>query len=1225
MGSNMFTPFKLATSIILILILAGTSRAQLSGSINVGSGQTYTTLTGNNAQGFFNAVNTSGLSGNVTVNITSNITESGTVSLNQWAIGSGFTITITPSSAALYTLQCTADTSGAFTLNGADNVVIDGRFSGSGRYLRFINTNTSGSTFRFINDASGNTVTYCIIEGTTASTTRGVVEFTSTSGSNGNDNNTISNCLLRDNGGTTPQTMIYSNGTSTTAATYNSTNTISDNEIYNFYRNGQACSGVILTGGTIDWTISGNSFYQTVTRTATTATTFNVILVNGSNVNNTTISNNYLGGTSANCGGTPWTFGGTVSNTIYFIRFSAAGTTTASNVNGNFIQNINFSAQPSSSGVINFAGILIENGLVNVGSVSGNTIGNTSSTGNITLTYTGSTTNVVNRGIDHRRQGVISNNTVGSVSIGGTNNSLIRFESIFYSTTTGTFTISNNTVGSTTTANSISALTPAQYVELAGIYTNTSSGTTVNVTGNTIGNMTNASTNSAAYLRGIAHAGNDVTLNISNNTIMELVCSGTSTSRAPTQAPVIGIVTNSSSDFQTVSGNLIRGIRANGNAGTYSTGFGHSSNQSSGVFSRNKIYDITNSSTSGTAHIWAVNAYWGSWNYYNNQVSVTNAEASDYIQYNEPVINESPAGSNYFVDVQNIPEGVAADVTDYSRPELKPELPLDASTNDLEVKGIHDEAEFACTYYYNSVYVGGSQSSGANNSWAYDRPLSSWPTPVTMRNNIFFNARTGGTGKHYALGNEIGATNWGAGATNYNVLISPNASTLATYGLVDQSIDQWRTSSSCDKHSWSTTSGSLAATSLFTDIPNGNLNINTSNSVAWIVSGKGIAVSGQTTDYEGTARPTTIAGGVSDIGADEFAAVPPGNPLATQDNAPGSGVTSNYTLWSRVIVTINWGTGGSSYPSAMDINYYSGVNPPSAVTGNYSNSYWSVIPTGSLTGTTYDVTINFGDNETYTITTPSVNTRLAKYNATYWYVFVAPGTAALQTELNYANTWAKTRGVNSFTNFALTDETSPMPVEMCSFDAVIMKRDVQLNWSTCSEVNNRGFDIEKRVFNPAAGEYYPWIKAGFVDGHGTTNEQQYYKFNDYKLATGKYQYRLKQIDFNGNFEYHNLNSPGEVAIGTPLTADLFQNYPNPSNPSTKVDFQIPFAGRVSLRIYDITGKEVATIVNAQMDAGYYTAEFNGANLASGVYFYRLIAESNAGSSFNKTMKMILVK
>jgi hypothetical protein len=170
-----------------------------------------------------------------------------------------------------------------------------------------------------------------------------------------------------------------------------------------------------------------------------------------------------------------------------------------------------------------------------------------------------------------------------------------------------------------------------------------------------------------------------------------------------------------------------------------------------------------------------------------------------------------------------------------------------------------------------------------------------------------------------------------------------------------------------------------------------------------------------------------------------------------------------------------------------------------------------------------------------------------------------------------------------------------------------------------------GFDVERRQYNNVNKQYGSWSKVGFVPGKGTTNEQTLYTYKDNKLASGKYQYRLKQVDYNSNYEYFTLNSPAEIVIGVPGTADLFQNYPNPSNPSSKVDFQIPFDSKVSLRVYDITGKEVSVLINSQLEAGYYTSEFNGSNMASGVYFYRLIAESNDGQKFTKTMKLVLIK
>ena len=114
---------------------------------------------------------------------------------------------------------------------------------------------------------------------------------------------------------------------------------------------------------------------------------------------------------------------------------------------------------------------------------------------------------------------------------------------------------------------------------------------------------------------------------------------------------------------------------------------------------------------------------------------------------------------------------------------------------------------------------------------------------------------------------------------------------------------------------------------------------------------------------------------------------------------------------------------------------------------------------------------------------------------------------------------------------------------------------------------------------------------------------------------------MKQVDFNGNFAYHNLSN--EVIIGIPGTFDLSQNYPNPFNPSTKIDYAIPFDGKVSLTIFDNSGKEVAKLVNNDLTAGYYTATFDASSLASGVYYYRL--NLNGTSNFSETKRMMLVK
>ena len=187
-----------------------------------------------------------------------------------------------------------------------------------------------------------------------------------------------------------------------------------------------------------------------------------------------------------------------------------------------------------------------------------------------------------------------------------------------------------------------------------------------------------------------------------------------------------------------------------------------------------------------------------------------------------------------------------------------------------------------------------------------------------------------------------------------------------------------------------------------------------------------------------------------------------------------------------------------------------------------------------------------------------------------------------------------------------------LPVELASFTATTNRNAVSLNWSTATETNNAGFDVERK-----AATATEWTKVGNVAGNGTTSEVRNYTFTD-RANTGTYNYRLKQLDVNGNFEYFNLSN--EIEVGVPNSFDMSQNYPNPFNPSTKINYDLPVDGNVSIVLYDLTGRQVASIVNEVKTAGYYTVSFNASNLASGMYFYRISA-----SNFVSTKKMVLVK
>lgn len=198
-----------------------------------------------------------------------------------------------------------------------------------------------------------------------------------------------------------------------------------------------------------------------------------------------------------------------------------------------------------------------------------------------------------------------------------------------------------------------------------------------------------------------------------------------------------------------------------------------------------------------------------------------------------------------------------------------------------------------------------------------------------------------------------------------------------------------------------------------------------------------------------------------------------------------------------------------------------------------------------------------------------------------------------------------------------TDDGGALPVELVSFNYSLNKNNVILNWATSVEINNSGFDVERMALHSAKNPGQ-WIKINFVEGHGNTNSQLNYSYEDKYLSPGKYNYRIKQIDFNGNYEYYYLFS--EVNVGVPDNINLYQNYPNPFNPSTIISFDLPAANFISLKVYNSLGKEVKTLMNEKKDAGHYSVEFEGSNFSTGIYFYTITA-----GNLRQTKKMLLLK
>ena len=202
-------------------------------------------------------------------------------------------------------------------------------------------------------------------------------------------------------------------------------------------------------------------------------------------------------------------------------------------------------------------------------------------------------------------------------------------------------------------------------------------------------------------------------------------------------------------------------------------------------------------------------------------------------------------------------------------------------------------------------------------------------------------------------------------------------------------------------------------------------------------------------------------------------------------------------------------------------------------------------------------------------------------------------------------------------------EENPVPVALTSFTAEASDDEVNLIWNTATETNNRGFEIERisLTASPSRG----WEKIGFVPGFGTTAEPKSYSYIDSKLKAGKYSYRLKQIDFDGTFKF---SEEVNVDVYTPIQFTLEQNYPNPFNPSTKIKYSVPDviasgakqSQLVTIKVYDVLGREVATLVNEEKEAGRFEVVFDARTLTSGIYFYTMEADK-----FIDVKKMIIIK
>ena len=393
--------------------------------------------------------------------------------------------------------------------------------------------------------------------------------------------------------------------------------------------------------------------------------------------------------------------------------------------------------------------------------------------------------------------------------------------------------------------------------------------------------------------------------------------------------------------------------------------------------------------------------------------------------------------------------------------------------------------------------------------------------------------------------------------------------------------------------------------------------------------------------WDGSNWSTLGSGGTNGVNGPVFAIASKNNEVYLGGSFTTAGGQSAKHIVSWNSSTSTWsqlGSGISSYINTVVINqnnvYVGGLFTTAGgisakKVAKWDGSNWSALGDG-LSGGDVNSIAAIG-SELYVVgsfTTAGSDSanRIAKWDGSNWSALGSgiDGGPVFAVAIALADVYAggsfSTAGGKTSNKFALWNDGT-VPVELTSFTAQADRGLVNLRWTTATELNNYGFEIERMIVNTEAS----WGKIGFVSGNGTTTEPYAYSYTDDVQSLGRMtaftlKYRLKQIDLDGTFEYHNTV---EVIIGeTPQSFVLGQNYPNPFNPETTIEFVVPENGLTTLRVYNILGQEVATLVNGNLSKNVvHKVKFDGSLLPSGTYIY-IISSSESGRSEKKTMMLL---
>ncbi len=244
----------------------------------------------------------------------------------------------------------------------------------------------------------------------------------------------------------------------------------------------------------------------------------------------------------------------------------------------------------------------------------------------------------------------------------------------------------------------------------------------------------------------------------------------------------------------------------------------------------------------------------------------------------------------------------------------------------------------------------------------------------------------------------------------------------------------------------------------------------------------------------------------------------------------------------------------------------------------------------------------------------SLASSISTSGGTYYFLtgdVAASPTGTVQGEIVQNSSLTLSNGTltGTISNAVLSSNSAPLPVELTSFTGASNENGIVLYWTTATEINNYGFDVERKGIADGRSAASDWTKVGFVAGNGSSNTAHQYSYSDAHVSSGTYAYRLKLIDRDGTSKY---STETEATIFIPKVFGLNQNYPNPFNPTTTISFTLAQDGYTTLKIYSVLGKEVATLVSGEMKAGvYHTVAFDGSAFSSGVYFSRLASCGNS--------------